>query len=304
MSKREYILRYFSIIKFLRNRREASWKEIDDYLKSESEFHGYNLNISQRTFQRDLNDIRSLWNIDIQYDFSRQRYFIADDASGDELSSRMMEAFELFNVLKASDGFSQHILFETRKPQGLEHFYGLLHAIKNRFIIRFAYQKFWEDESTQRIAEPYSLKEFKGRWYILAKDQRDAKIKTFGLDRISRLEITKKKYEFPKNFNTNEMFHSCFGIICPEDEQPQEVILSFEPTQGKYIKTFPLHTSQKILTDNEKELRIQLKLYLTYDFTMELLSHGETVKIISPKKLEKEICKIYATALKQYAERT
>ena len=300
MSKREYILRYLTIIKFLRNRSEATFEQLSDYLKSESEFHGYTLSISKRTFQRDLDEIRALFNIDIQFSFSRKLYFIADDEDQTALSNKMLEAFDLFNALNTAGKLAQHIIFETRKPQGMEHFYGLLHAIKNRFIIHFSYQKFWEDEATHRTAEPCSLKEFKGRWYVIAIDQKDRKVKTFGLDRVSELEITKKKFEPAKNFDANKLFSNCFGIICPDDSKPEEIILSFDSTQGKYIKSFPLHESQHVMEDNKDEVRIKLKLHITFDFLMELLSHGNMVKVIWPPKLKTKIRKMYSDALNQY----
>ena len=299
MSKREYILRYLTIIKFLR-KGEATFEQLADFLKSESEFHGCNLSISKRTFQRDLDEIRSLFNIDIQFNFSRKLYFIADVEDDLDISNRMLEAFELFNTLNTAGKLSQFILFEKRKPQGMEHFYGLLHAIKNRFIIQFSYQKFWEDQPSHRIAEPYSLKEFKGRWYVIAKDHKDNTIKTFVLDRISDLEITKKKFEISKNFDVNKLFSDCFGIISPENSKPEEIILSFDSVQGKYIKSFPLHDSQQVVKDDEDEIRVRIKICITFDFLMELLSYGDMLKVISPPKLKSKIKKMYSSALKQY----
>ena len=297
MSKREYILRYLTIIKFLR-KGDATFEQLSTYLKSESEFYGYNLNISKRTFQRDLGEILSLFNIDIQFNFSRKIYFIAEEDEDFDLSNRMLEAFELYNTLNTAGKLSQYILFEKRKPQGMEHFYGLLHAIKNHFVIRFSYQKFWEDEFSHRVAEPYSLKESQGRWYVLAKDQNDNKIKTFGLDRISELEITKKKFETSKTFDANKFFSNCFGIIVPGNSKPEEIILSFDSVQGKYIKSFPLHQSQQIVQDDDDGVRIKLKLCITFDFLMELLSYGDMLKIISPAKLKTKIRKMHADALK------
>jgi len=113
-----------------------------------------------------------------------------------------------------------------------------------------------------RVVEPYALKEFKNRWYVLANDLKDNKVKSFALDRLTELEITNKKFQLPNNFNINEHFKFSFGIISPNGQEPQEVILSFDPFQGKYIKTLPLHESQVILKDNEQELRI--KTYFVY----------------------------------------
>ena len=140
---------------------------------------------------------------------------------------------------------------------------------------------------------PLALKEFKNRWYListnLVKDSSDGIIKTFGLDRISSLEITKIRFRYPTSFDIEEYFRHCFGIISPVEEKPAEVILSFDPDQGKYIKTLPLHQSQQILVDNDNELRVKLLIYITFDFRMELWAHGNTIRILQPASLAEEI---------------
>ena len=298
MSKRESIARYNLIIKKLR-KQPADFEQISTYLSLESELQEYNFNVSKRTFQRDLDDIRSLYNIDIVYDFSRRVYFI-DFEEQPEVNERILEAFDTFNALNITDRLSNYIHFEKRRPQGTENLYGLLHAIKNKVQISFSYKKFWEDEMSQRTAEPYALKEFKNRWYVLANDLKDNKVKSFALDRLTELEITRKKFQLPIDFDVNEHYKYCFGIISPNEHQPQEVILSFDPFQGKYIKTLPLHESQVILKDNEEELLIKLTLFLTHDFLMEILSYGDNVKVIQPESLIEELKTSYENALKLY----
>lgn len=298
MSKRESISRYILIIKKLR-RNPATFQEISDYLTLESDLQGYNFNISKRTFKRDLDDIGMLYNIDIAYDFTRKVYYIDFDERP-ELNERILEAFDTFNALNISDRLSDYIHFEKRRPQGTENLYGLLHAIENKVQISFTYQKFWEDETTTRTTEPYALKEFRNRWYIIAHDLKDKRVKSFALDRLSALEITNKKFQYPNNFDVTEHFRCCFGIISPNGHEPQEVILSFNPFQGKYIKTLPLHESQVILKDDEKELRVKLALFITHDFFMEILSYGDNVKVIQPDSLISDLKKASKNVLKLY----
>lgn len=298
MSKRESIARYNLIIKKLR-KHPASFAQISEYLNFESELQEYNFNVSKRTFQRDLEDIRSLYNIDIQFDFSRKVYSLVLDQQSD-VNERILEAFDTFNALNLSDRLSNNIHFEKRRPQGTENLYGLLHAIKNQLQINFSYQKFWEDELTKRNAEPFAMKEFRNRWYVLANDLKDNQIKSFALDRLSDLDITKKQFQFPHDFNVNQHYKYCFGIISPNGHKPEEIELSFNPFQGKYIKTLPLHESQQILIDNEVELRIKLTLFVTHDFFMELLSFGEYVKVIKPVSLINDLKSTFKNVLKQY----
>ena len=299
MSKREYFLRYSLVLKKLQ-RTTASFQDISNYLLRESELLDVDLTISKRTFQRDITETRDIFRVDIQYDASRKVYFIVDDQKPD-ITSRMLEAFDMFNALNLTNDLESFVHFEKRKPQGADHFYGLLHGIKNHFVIRFNYLKYYEGEISKREVEPYALKEFKSRWYLLAKDLKDEKTKTFGLDRIAELEISKKRFEWPSDFNVNALFRNSFGIINPTDGKCEEVTLSFDAFQGKYIKSFPLHHSQQVLKDNEDETIVKLSVTITYDFIMELLSYGDRVRIISPKTLKNEVCERYSAALKQYS---
>ena len=298
MSKRESISRYNLIIKKLR-KLPCTFDEIADYLSRESELQSYNFNVSKRTFQRDLDDIRSLFNIDIQYDFSGKVYSINNEEQ-QEVNDRILEAFDTFNALNVSDRLSKYIHFEKRRPQGTENLYGLLHAIKNGFQINFSYQKFWDDVAEKRSFEPYALKEFKNRWYVIGKDLKDEKIKSFALDRLTDLHITKRAFKYPKDFDIEEYYKHCFGIISPNGSKPQEIILSFDPIQGKYIKSLPLHESQQVIVETKSELQIKLFLCVTFDFELELLSYGENVKVLNPKSLADRIRCEHQKAFKLY----
>jgi len=287
MSKKESISRYSIIINTLR-KRSSTFKEIQEKLALESELQDYDFNISKRTFQRDVKDINSIYSIAIQYDFSLKTYFI-DFEDQQDVKGRVLEAFDIFNALNISDRLSNHIHFEQRKPQGTDHLFGLLHAIKNNLQLKFTYYKFWEDDLTERSLDPYALKEFKNRWYVVGNDPKNGVIKSFALDRLSDLVITNKKFYKPNAFQVNQYYKNSFGIISPNEDTPEDIVLSFTPFQGKYIKTLPLHHTQHILRDTEDELRISLKLYITHDFFMEILSLGDKVKVIQPEKLKKQL---------------
>ncbi len=299
MSKQEYLVRYRLIINKLR-RNPCTFKEINDYLMRESELQSLDFMVSLRTFQRDLADIRTIYQTDIRYNASAKVYFI-DDEGQPEVNKRIFEAFDTFNALQVADGLSKHIQFEKRKPLGTENLYGLLHAIRNKYQISFVYQKYWEEEVTHRTAEPYALKEFENRWYVLAKDLKDKKVKSFGLDRLTNLEISKRPFQTPVQFDINRYYENCFGIVTPESGQkPEEIVLSFDPVQGKYIKSLPLHESQQVISDTPQELRIRLKLYITFDLVFELIKYGDRLKVFQPQELADKIRQEHQAAMGNY----
>lgn len=299
MSKKQFIKRHHLIINKLR-KKPSTFDEIQDYLKIQSELDEENYEIEIRTFQRDLKEIASLYSIEIEYNRSSKLYQIIQDVN-DINNERLVESFELFNALSLTENLSKYIILEKRKPMGTENMFGILHAIKNRFIIQFLHEKYWDEDQDKktRVVHPLALKESKYRWYLVALDEKDGVIKSFALDRISDIEITLKKFHYPENFNPEIAFQNTFGIV--NDGTPaQKIVLSFSFEQGKYIKSLPMHHSQKTIIDNEKELRIELFLQPTYDFAMELLSIGKEVKVLEPKELQNKIKIRFEEAIKRY----
>ena len=138
MSKRDYLIRFLLIIKKLRNSRVTTFEEINEYIQREFDLMDAPKSISLRTFQRDLNEIRTIFNIDIQCNPSHEYYIVEDEYSG--FNNRMMEAFDVFNSLSTGQQLVPYVLLEKRCAIGTEYIYGLLHAIKNKLVVKIDYQ--------------------------------------------------------------------------------------------------------------------------------------------------------------------
>lgn len=287
MAKLNFLTRYNLIIKKLK-KSPCTLESIFDYLERESEILGFSLTISPRTFQRDIKEILTLYDIEIKYDFSKKVYFITDEFQS-ELNVRMLDAFDLFQSLKMSENMTKHICFEKRKPQGTTFLLPILQAIKTKNVIEILHQKFSQKQSFLHTLEPLAIKESQGRWYLVAKEIENEKIKTYGLDRISEVNILKtKKTNFV--FDVDIYFKDCFGIIKPENEEFAPTFeLLFSKKQGNYIKTYPLHHSQKVVSENDLEIIFSYKLFITHDFVMELLSFGNELILTNFNELEYEL---------------
>ncbi|MCD5969328.1 WYL domain-containing protein, partial [Riemerella anatipestifer] len=92
-----------------------------------------------------------------------------------------------------------------------------------------------------------------------------------------------------ETYEPQKAFENSFGIIAPNGEEPQEIVLSFDWHQGNYIKALPLHPSQKIVSETNDELVISVFLVPTYDFEREILSYGDRVRIVEPKSFKAKI---------------
>lgn len=305
MAKKEQMLRVKFIEEFLRRRKDkgASYEEINDYLErkyEEKSIKQVDLKFTKRTFLRDKEAIKMVFGIDIIYRRSSNTYAIEYDEI-DEYHEDIFDNLLLVEAYREVKDKKNVMFFEQRKSRGLHWLNGLVHAITHQKIITLNYTKFWEGVSYKKTLEPYALKEFRNRWYLLANEKggKGFFLKTFGLDRISDLEISNSSFK-PEKIDIENYFKNSFGIIYGENEEVEEIVLSFDSEQGQYIKTLPMHHSQKVLVDNDKEYRIQLTLFPTYDFEREVLSHGERVKIISPKSFREHLQNEVKKMLKNY----
>lgn len=289
MSKLIYFKRYLYVIDRLRN-IPCSFNELQEHVmrKLAKDDIDTAFEYAVRTFERDKKDIATLFGITIQYNRKEKNYFIDEEEIEDQSVTRMIDAFSIHHALQQGNKLSPSIFLEKRKSLGTEHINGIIHAIQNCFILQFTHQKHWDDFNTQREVKPIAVKESQQRWYLVALDKKDNIVKTFGLDRISNLKITDTKFK-PFNYNVEKEFQHAFGV--ETYEAAEKVVLEFSKQQGNYVKTFPLHQSQRILEETEDSLIIEIFIHTTNDIKMELLKYGADVEVLKPIGLRNEIKK-------------
>jgi predicted DNA-binding transcriptional regulator YafY len=277
MAKRDYLLRFILIVELLR-KKPCSFNEIHDFLFEND------ISISLRTFQRDKIEIQSLWGIEILFDKKESTYKI-DEEFADESFNRIAESFNIVNALNQSNSVSKYVFLEQRQPKGTELFHGIIHAIQNNFILTFQLNSFWSSPS-QRRCVPKAIKEAQNRWYLIAYDLDKQEFRNYSLDRISNFVITSSKLNTP-NINIEETYKNAFGI--ENQGKPIKIVLQFENSQKEYIKSLPLHISQKIVTENKTHFILELFIHSTHDFVMEILKLGSWCEVLEPINLREQV---------------
>ena len=237
-----------------------------------------------KTIKRDIKAIRNLLQIDIEFSASLKGYYIDEEQFDQNEYEALIEALNIVYVLQNMENVKSHISFERRKTKlGTHHFLEILNAIRDKKKINFKYTQYDKEETTDRVVSPLGLKEFKGFWYLVAKDEKG--IKTFGLDRIENVIINRlDNADYPKDFSLEEYYKDCYGIVRFDNDKPQDILIKMLPIKAKYYEANPLHHSQEIIEKNDKYVIIKIHTYLTYDLQQELRSHGEDeVSIIQPE---------------------
>ncbi|MBI9037321.1 MAG: WYL domain-containing protein [Bacteroidales bacterium] len=299
MSKHGTIRRYTLEIEKIRRGQLPSFDEIKDYLFD----HGFE--VGNRTIQRDIEQIRFEFGVEIKYNRDKNGYFIDyENSINIESFFRFLEIVNTAELLTESLNESKdalkHISFDTGGGlKGIENLKPLLKAIRDNRKISFTHFNFHTNKTRKYSLKPYLLKEYQNRWYVVGLIGNLKEFRTFGIDRIEDLDVKTETFKIDNKLNPIEMFEKTIGLVYSQNI-PQTIVLSFTPTQGKYVKTLPLHSSQRILIDDEQECRISLEVVPNYELTQLILKHGDTLKVIEPEWLKDEIREILERTLGNY----
>ncbi|WP_209391405.1 YafY family protein [Chryseobacterium sp. RR2-3-20] len=290
MAKKDQMLRLMNVVTYLRAKPQgASFEDISKHLEEKNHQDSeVELAFSEKTFQRDRKIMEELLGVEIKFKRSTMTYQIVRDID-DYSEQTIFDNLLLVNAYKQTANYEKLMHFEKRQASGLENLEGIIYAIKSSKIISFNYTKHWEGIPRKKVVQPYALKEFRNRWYLLANDHdgQELFLKTLGLDRISELAISRSTFK-KQEVDIDALFVNSFGIISTVGEEPTTITISFEPWQGMFVKSLPIHHTQKILTDTNEQLKIELTLVPTYDFYQELLTHAERILSIEPKSVREE----------------
>ena len=256
--------------------------------------------LARRTFFHYRDAVEEMFDINIQCDKSTFEYYI-DNSGGESnanLQSWLVDSVSMSGMLSNAHDISGRIILEN-VPSAREHLPLIIDAMKQNRCIRFSYKSYMRSQPTDGIVlEPYFVKIFKQLWYVIGLNVKDDVVKTYSLDRISHLNLLQETFDMPENIKPSEFFKECFGIITNRNSA-KRIVLRVEPTQAKYFRALPLHSSQQEeVHDNYSVFSYRMRV--TYDLKEEIMSHGASVEVLEPKELKTLIRNELEQALKNY----
>lgn len=282
--------RYVWLVETIQRAGKITFEEINDkWTRSRLNYSGDDMPL--RTFHNHRHAIEEMFDINIECDKrGGYVYYIEneDDMRRGGMRSWMLNAFSVGNLLSESSGMKERILFE-KIPSGHQYLTPFLESIRENLTVEVTYQSFNSTQPYTLQLEPYCLKIFRQRWYVLARNPYYNELRIYSLDRVHRVEITKSVFNYPSDFSPEKYFHNNFGIIHSPNEEPETVELRVFGSQQKYIETLPLHRSQTLVEKNAEYAVFRYLVYPTYDFIQEVFSHGENIEIIKPKWLRENV---------------
>jgi predicted DNA-binding transcriptional regulator YafY len=320
---RNALIRYRTIDKCLQNRRRR-WT-IDDLIEACNnalhEYEGSDANISLRTIRMDLNAMRSdKLGYNAPITVKDKKYYTYEDADYSitniplttqdlgilqEVShllsqfkgfSHFNDVNEMVNKLEDKIYSEQHqqspvIDFEKNELlTGIEWLDVLYKAIVNKTTVLLSYQSFKARMPSDIIFYPYLLKEYRNRWFVMGMKKQGKEITTFALDRIQHISsYDKELFTAHKNFKPHTYFQHIVGVTRNVSEKPTNIVFWASQFHAPYIKTKPIHSSQKIIEEVKDGTHFSIDVIPNFELQRELIGFGEGLKVLSPNNIVRQM---------------
>lgn len=204
----------------------------------------------------------------------------------DEISARLDSGLGLSHNNEKIIEFDQNNFLK-----GLEFITPIYNSILYKKAINIEYKSFKQDISQPIIFHPYFLKQYNNRWYVFGKNDASQFIMNLALDRITAIEESKNMYIPNKSIDFNDYFEDIIGVTLNNDGKVENVVIKVSNELLPYIKTKPIHGSQKLKEQGSTHALISLDLIPNYELESLILSYGEGVEVLYPKPLRDKIKK-------------
>lgn len=260
--------------------------------------------LPERTFHRHKKAIEDLFEIEIVCDrHGAKTYHIGnrETLKPDYAMGWLFHTFALNNLLSECKDLNHRILFEA-VPTGQQYIMPIVEAMRDGKVLNIYYQSFKMDETALHEVEPYCLKIYKQRWYILGRRPDRDVMRIFALDRIKGIEQTDKTFLLPDSFDAEKYFENTIGIIVEDNCPPQTITICAANGQQNYIRSLPLHSTQQECETGVDCAKFSIFAQPNYDLIQELLRYGEDVSVLSPKWFRDKFREITNKMCNNYSE--
>ena len=306
--------RYVWLMDILRRYKRLTFQEINE-LWQESGL-GYGEELPLKTFHNHKKAIKDIFDVYIECDRKDgYRYYIDEPEriEGNNLRSWLISSYATLNQIQADNKLEDRIIFEEI-PSGQTWLTCIADAMRRNHVLSITHQGFGKPEPSTFDIEPYFLKVVKRRWYVVARSpyyserNKEQGVKpsdvylVYALDRISDIQDTGKTFKMKKDFDVHSYFEGCCGVIT-SNESPQKIVLRAYNGFADYLRTLPLHESQREIGSDDESTLFEYHLKPTFDFYQLVLAQGDQVEVLEPEPVREEVRNFAQNMLDYYTEK-
>ena len=296
MKQAQIFHQYLWIINTLRAYHKQTFDELNQKWIDDRVAEGNRLQRS--SFNRHREAILDMFGIIIDCEPKTYQYYISNaEALGDDsIESWLFSTLTVHGMLADSVAVKERLVLEDA-PAGEQFLAVIIRAIRTNHRLRIGYKKF-EADGYEKVVCPYALKLFRQRWYLLALNDLD-QMRIYALDRMTMAQMTDETFEMPVDFSAQKYFSEYFGVLTT-DTPMAHVIVRAHKWMPNYLRTLPLHHSQRELESTPDYTDFSFDIRPTSDFLGELLRHSEGIEVLQPPDLREKMRQIIAEMLKKY----
>ena len=202
----------------------------------------------------------------------------------EEILPKLEKEFDLDTQTKQIIAFEENPFLK-----GLEFLNPLIAYIKNDTQLVISYKSFKSSEFMDYDLSPYFLKRYNQRWFLFGQVNGFDSITNLALDRIESINLSSSKFIPNTLYDWNEYFDDMVGVSRPSGGILTKIQLKFTSDQAPYIKTKPLHGSQKVISEDANGFVVQIEVIPNYELESLILSYGSECEVITPLDLRNRI---------------
>lgn len=294
--------RYVWLIDTIRSHGRISFEEINECWRHSR--LGYGDDLPWRTFMNHKKAIADVFNIYIECDKrDGYRYYIdhPEDLEGDSFRSWLIDSYATLNQLQADRSLEHRIQFEDI-PSGSRFLTRILEAMRFNAVLLITHQGFGKDYASTFEVEPYAVKVFNRRWYLIGRTPYYNQVRIYALDRISEVETMDKKFKMPTDFSLSDYFDGCVGIVVDKEIPIEKIVIRVYGYARKYLATLPIHASQTLVASNDESTTYSYQVRPNYEFLQALLQQADQIEVLSPQSVRDEMKRFTENILAHYKD--
>ena len=274
--------------------KEQSFREIENLWKVNPMHKG---GLSIRTFHECRDGIKEMFGVDIVCNRAKGNvYYVKNPEVLEEkkLAKWLLRKYSIPQDFVTYNSMKDRILLEEI-PLGTAFLTAIIEAMQKNVELQVDYQRYEGEQEEEHLQtfhiQPYALKVFNRRWYLLGYIKEKNDLRIIALDRILDLKVLNKSFELPEDFDARTYFANVVGIFVNKD-LPIKVKIRAYGIQAEYLRSTPLHKSQSEGRSKHGEFaEFTYRLCVTPELTSQLLAMGDKVEVLEPEEMKEEIKK-------------
>ncbi len=283
---------------------KISFRDLNELWK-ENECLGAGADLSKRTLHKWIDVIFDTFGIIVSNEGRGEyRYYLEnpDGLKNDSMGRWLYSVNSVSNALMEHKPLHNRIILENI-PSAKNHLDTIMTAMKNNNRLRIISHDYFDNKDSLLIIEPYLLRLWHQRWYIVAKTVNTNVVRRYCLDRIVDMQVMHEVFTMPDDFSAEDFFRDCYGVMSDSyGPEATRVRLKLTAFQANYVRDLPLHESQQEIERNDEYSIFELYVRPTYDLYQEVLRMGTQVEVLEPNYMREEIIDMIRTMYNQYTK--